>query len=190
MSCCGVFIMPAELTGACASASQSRRRMRRTFEFRGWHALLLLAAFFALVASVNAVMLTLAIRTMPGLDARNGFDPSQRYNAEIKAAAAQEARGWRAEAGVVLANGEAALSVAIVGRDGAPEGGLLTTASFRHPSDRRRDRAILLNALGDGRFAGRLREITPGAWDLVIEARPTSGGDIVFASRRRIVLKG
>ena len=32
---------------------------------------------------------------LPGIEARNGYDVSQRYNAELAAAAEQERRGWK-----------------------------------------------------------------------------------------------
>jgi nitrogen fixation protein FixH len=59
----------------------------RAFELTGWHVAAIAFAFFAIVAGVNGYMLSAAIRTMPGLDARNGYDVSQRYNAAIAAAA-------------------------------------------------------------------------------------------------------
>jgi nitrogen fixation protein FixH len=135
MSCCGVFIMPAELTEGVFTAQAEVRAAKRPFEFKGSHALALFIGFFAIVASVNAVMMTVAIRTMPGLDARNGYDVSQRYNAEIAAADAQNARGWTADARVSLAGGSASITLDLRGASGVSLEQLNPTVTLRHPSD-------------------------------------------------------
>ncbi|MCA3667838.1 MAG: FixH family protein, partial [Methylobacterium sp.] len=80
-------------------------RKAKEFRLTGWHVLAMLIAFFAVVASVNVFMMTTAIRTMPGLDARNGYDVSQNFNRqELAAAQAQARRGWQSDARVSLAN--------------------------------------------------------------------------------------
>jgi nitrogen fixation protein FixH len=192
MCCCGVFIMPTELIDDGDGREREREpgSARQPFRFKGRHALALFIGFFGLIATVNATMLTLAIRTMPGLDARNGYDPSQRFNAEARLAAERKARGWRADADVSLSGGVAALAFALRTREGAAIDEAQVMATLRHPSDRRRDRAVSLEALGDGHYAGKADGVAPGAWDLMIEARSGVGGDIVFASRQRIDLKG
>lgn len=190
MSCCGVFIMPAELTEGALRTDMKERAAKRPFEFKGSHALMLLIGFFAIVATVNGIMMTVAIRTMPGLDARNGYDVSQRYNAEIAAAGAQDARGWTADARVNLANGNASVSLDLHGAGGVALEQLKPTATLRHPTDRKRDSGVRLVETGQGTYAGELRQITPGAWDLVIEVRSSTGEATLFTSRQRIVLKG
>jgi nitrogen fixation protein FixH len=189
MCCCGVFIMPVELSGAGTSHAPAPER-HRTFTLKGWHALAMFVGFFGIVAAANAVMLTAALRTMPGLDARNGYDPSQRYNAEIRTAQEQAERGWRAEAQLSLSEGAAVLVVKLSDREGLPLSGLHAQAVLRHPSDSRRDRSITLTSAADGRYAARLPETTPGAWDLVIEVKREAGAAPSFASRQRVVLKG
>jgi nitrogen fixation protein FixH len=190
MCCCGVFIMPVEPNGPNGAAAARPAAHVRHAEFKGWHALALFVGFFAIIASVNATMMTLAIRTMPGLDARNGYDPSQRFNAEARIAAERVARGWSADAGVRLVGSEARLVVALRTPDGHAVGGARATVTLQHPSDRKRDQRVVLQGDGGGRYSGVLPGITPGAWDLVIEARPATGDDLAFASRQRINLKG
>jgi nitrogen fixation protein FixH len=190
MCCCGVFVMPIELSETAPAQNMPRAARSRPTEFKGWHALALFVGFFAIIAAVNAVMLTVAIRTMPGLDARNGYDPSQRFNTEMKLAEQRAGRGWQADADVRLVAGEAALVVAIRTGTGATADGLQTVVILRHPSDRKRDRRIDLWELGDGSYSGKVTGVTPGAWDLVVEARPGAGGEIVFATHQRIILKG
>jgi nitrogen fixation protein FixH len=190
MSCCGVFIMPVELSEDAPAARAAASRGSAGFEFQGWHALALFIGFFAVIGSVNAIMMTLAIRTMPGLDARNGYDPSQRFNAELRLAEERAVIGLRADADVRVANGEASLVVSLRTKDGMPAEALSAVATLRHPSDRKRDQRIALTQIGNGTYGGKAAGITPGAWDLIIEARPGTGGEIAFASRQRIELKG
>lgn len=180
--------MPVELTDGLRNAGRDKAD-GDGFTLKGSHVLSIFIAFFVVVGSVNAVMLSQALRTMPGLDARNGYDVSQRYNGEIAAAAAQDSRGWRAEAAVALDRGEAAVMVSLRDKAGAPIDRLVVTAALRHPSDRRRDRAVTLAAVGGGAYRASLPDMTAGAWDLVIEARPESEEARAYLSRRRIALK-
>lgn len=180
--------MPAELCESGLAARERRPARAGSPEFKGWHALALLVGFFAIIATMNGVMLTYAVRTMPGLDARNGYDPSQRFNAELKLAGERVGLGLRADAGVSLVDGEARLLVVVRSRDGATVDGLQASAVLRHPADRRRDRTIPLEHAGGGRYVGKASGISVGAWDLVIEARSGGGAGVAFASSQRIDL--
>lgn len=180
--------MPVDLSDTSGRAGRDGRSSDG-FALTGVHVLAMFIAFFVVVGGVNAIMLTQALRTMPGLDARNGYDVSQRYNAEIAAAAVQEARGWKVETGVAFKDGETLVTSRLRDRDGRVLDGLAVTAALRHPSDRRRDRQIALDAVGDGSYRGVLQEMTPGAWDLVVEARSHDGEARAYLSRRRIALK-
>jgi nitrogen fixation protein FixH len=186
MSCCGVFVMPAELTEGDVQAPAEMRAAKPPFAFKGRHALMLFIGFFAIVGAV----MTVAIRTMPGLDARNGYDVSQQYNARIAAAAAQDKRGWTTDARVMLVNGQASIVLDLRSRDGDALDHLRPTATLRHPTDRNRDSGQRLTGTGRGGYAGQVPDITPGAWDLVIEVRSEDGETMLFASRQRVILKG
>jgi nitrogen fixation protein FixH len=160
-----------------------------TFTLQGWHVLVLFVAFFGVVFAVNATMMSYALRTMPGLDARNGYDPSQRWNSEIRAMAAQDALGWRAVTHAGLIGGRAMVSLQIADRDGRPVDHLGVEARLNHPSDRKRDILLALDRAGGGRYVGTAGAGTAGAWDLVIKARGEEGGEPVWRSRQRVMLK-
>ncbi len=130
----------------------------------GWHVLVLFIAFFGVVGAVNATMMSHALRTMPGLDARNGYDPSQRWNAEIRAAEAQDALGWRATAQARLIDGRAQVSLQMLDRDGRGVDMPFAEARLGHPSDRKRDIALRLDRAGEGRYVGIAAGASPGAW--------------------------
>jgi nitrogen fixation protein FixH len=176
--------MPAEFHQA-----EDCPRQGKPFELKGGHVLAMIVAFFAVVVAVNATMMTVALRTMPGLDARNGYDPSQAYNREIAAARAQAARGWRADGQVSLRGEVAHVAVALADREGQALPGAIVTARLKHPTDRRRDHEVALV----GRttvFEGDAAGVSEGFWDFVIEVRETPGGPAHFVSRQRIRLKG
>ncbi len=133
-SCCGAFAMPVELP---ERGMPLPREEKREFRLTGWHVLAMLVTFFAIVASVNFYMMTTAIRTMPGLDARNGYDVSQNFNrAELAAAEAQTRRGWQSDAHLALSNRMLDLSVRFRDRESKALDGLAVTAVLQHPAQR------------------------------------------------------
>ncbi len=176
--------MPAEFYESADDAAPAK-----PFELKGGHVLAMIVAFFAVVAAVNATMMTVAIRTMPGLDARNGYDESQGYNRQIAAARARDERGWHADTAVSLKGDVAHVSLSLVDSAGQVLPEARVVARLRHPTDRRRDREIVL-AGGGASFAGDAPGISEGFWDLVIEARSATDGAASFVSRQRVRLKG
>jgi nitrogen fixation protein FixH len=180
MSCCGVFIMPIEATDPQAQPVREARPITGRF------VLVAFVTFFGVIAAVNAVMMTLAIRTMPGLDVRNGYVASQAMNGELDAMRRQAERGWTADVTMMLKAGHAPLSVSFADRANAPVTGLEVTARLAHPALTRADLSIMLIETHPGHYAAEVSDIQPGGWALVIEARRS--GERVFASRNRIVL--
>ncbi|MCA3649675.1 MAG: FixH family protein [Methylobacterium sp.] len=165
-------------------------RKAKEFRLTGWHVLAMLIAFFAVVASVNVFMMTTAIRTMPGLDARNGYDVSQNFNRqELAAAQAQARRGWQSDARVSLANRVLDLEIRFRDSMSKPLAGLAVTVVLQHPAQRGRDRAITLSPRGDGYYTAKLDGIDAGGWGLVIEAHDLESGERLFLSRHRLALK-
>ncbi len=160
------------------------------FRLTGRHVLAALIAFFIVVATVNAVMMTLAVKTMSGLDARNGYDPSQRYNRDIAEARAQAERGWQVDAQLRPAAGlpGADVVIAMADRAGKAVTGLAVDMRLAHPTDKRRDLTIALEEVAPGRYVGRFAEASPGAWGLIIEARDAASGERLFFTRQRTTL--
>ena len=69
-------------------------------------------AFFLTIATVNAVMVTLATRTHTGLVTDHPYEKGLAYNKVVQSAEAQAALGWKAE----IAYKEGVLSIVV--RDG------------------------------------------------------------------------
>lgn len=198
MSCCGAFgiDLNAMAQENPRHAPRSRHPMNRNSppsrslwprEITGRFVLVSLILFFLVVAGVNVVMMTLAIQTMPGTDVRNSYEASQRFNHDIAAARAQDARGWKAEATLRLSGEGAALAIDLRDEKGAPLPALDVSARLIHPATHALDHKATLRDAGAGRYAAEFAGVGEGAWDLVIEA--ARNGERLYASRNRVLLK-
>lgn len=153
----------------------------------GRFVLITTVAFFAVVISVNMVMMRFAITTLPGTEVDSAYSASLAYQREILAARQQNERGWQVQAHIER-RPDGAAAVAIEERDhaGAPLAGLNFLARLQRPTDRRADRAIEVTEAGSGSFHGRAEGISAGQWDLVIEG--DAEGRRMFLSKNRVVL--
>jgi nitrogen fixation protein FixH len=156
-------------------------------EITGRMVLACLVAFFAVVAGVNAIMVTAAVSTFGGVETVNAYQAGLAFAREEEAAQAQEARHWRVSAKLHPGSNGATV-VEIVGRDRSdqPLAGLAASVALTHPTDRRLDHSVDMQPAAPGRFQGTVAP-QPGQWNLVIEL--TRGGERLFRSRERIVLR-
>jgi nitrogen fixation protein FixH len=155
-------------------------------EITGRFVFFALLAFFLVVAAVNGTMMTLAVQTMPGVDVRNSYEASQRFNRDIAAARAQDARGWSANATLRLRGQDALATLELRDAAKAAVAGLEVGIRLAHPATRADDRAARMSEDGMGRYVATIPGVNRGAWDVVIEA--DRAGERVFTSRNRIVL--
>ena len=160
---------------------------RRPRELTGRTVLLCLVAFFAVVASVNAVMMTAAVTTFSGVETKNAYQAGVTFAREEAAAEAQESRHWRINSSLRHeANGLTQVELSAQDRAGLPLAGLEAAVSLLHPNDRRLDRPVTMRANAPGRFRGAVT-FSPGQWDLVIEL--SRDGERLFRSKERIILR-
>lgn len=152
----------------------------------GTRVLIGFVAFFAVVASVNAVMLRAATSTFGGVEVDSAYRVGLSFNKEIAAAASQDARHWHVDA--ALTRGADAARIAVTLRDaaGMPPAALDLSARLIHPADARRDRRVALRQTAPGEFRGET-DAAPGQWDLLIEA--ARSGEVLFRSRSRLTLR-
>lgn len=174
--------MPVELLPSDGGKS------RKEFVITGRFVFIALATFFIIVASVNAVMMTLAIKTFPGADARNGYDVSQGYNREIAAARQQEERGWASAIAFTRQGEGAQVALSLKDKAGAAVSGLAVSVRIKHPSDRNRDHVLTLREPAPGAYEAVIPAITDGAWELAFEAK--TNGERVFVLNSKANLKG
>lgn len=160
---------------------------KRPRELTGRAVLFCLVAFFAVVASVNAAMMTAAVTTFSGVETKNAYQAGVAFAREEAAAEAQESRHWRVNSSLRPgANGLTQVELTAQDRAGQPLAGLEATVSLNHPNDRRLDRPVTMLANAAGRFSGVVTP-SPGQWDLVIEL--SRDGERLFRSRERIILR-
>ncbi|CAN1563260.1 COG5456 Predicted integral membrane protein linked to a cation pump [Rhabdaerophilaceae bacterium] len=161
-----------------------------SFVLKGKHVLIALLCFFGVVFTVNGIMMSIALTTMPGLDARNGYDVSQQFNRnEFARGAAQADKGWQSDASLALSGTMLNLSIAFRSREGRPITGVAVKVHLAHPASRRLDRLVSLTSLDNGIYVARVENIEPGAWGLSIEADDPVSSERLFLSRHRVVLK-
>jgi len=150
--------------------------------------LLCLLAFFGVVFGANAVLIKLAVDTLPGTDVDSTYKASLAYNAEIRAAQGQAGRAW-AVVGHVERHADGEAIVRVEARDGAnvPLTGLSFSLRMSRPVDQRADRVVALSERAAGLYGGRIADVAPGQWDVVLEA--SGGAERLFLSRNRVVLR-
>jgi nitrogen fixation protein FixH len=181
MSCCGVFIMPYETANPQSVPPREPRAVTGRF------VLTTLIVFFGVSFAVNAVMMTLAIRTMPGLDVKNGYVASQAMNKDLGAMRLQSERGWKADVTAALKNRIAIVGVNLIEPDGKPVTGLNIVARLAHPAITTADHLASLIEHRPGVYSVEFPNVQAGAWTVLVEAQ--QNGERVFASRNRVLLK-
>jgi nitrogen fixation protein FixH len=153
----------------------------------GRFVLIAVVAFFAVVISVNIVMMRLAIATLPGTEVDSAYSASLAYQKEIQAAHQQNTRDWKVDAHIERQpDGTARLSLEAKTQDGAPLAGLSVFGRLERPTDRRADQVFEIMEGGGGSYRGAAHGVAAGQWELVIEA--DRDGQRLFLSRNRVVL--
>jgi len=152
----------------------------------GRFVLITVVAFFAVVITVNVVMMRLAIATLPGTEVDSAYSASLAYQGEIAAAHRQDNRNWKVDAHIERAgDGSAKLNVQAHDGSGVVLTGLSVSATLERPTDRRADQVFVVEEKNGG-YRGIAQGVAAGQWDLVIGA--DRGGERLFLSRNRIVL--
>jgi nitrogen fixation protein FixH len=153
----------------------------------GRFVLITVVCFFAVVISVNVVMMRLAIATLPGTEVDSAYSASLAYQKEIQAAHQQDKRDWKVAAHIERqADGTARLNVDAKMQDGTPLSGLSVLGRLERPIDRRADQAFEMLEEGGGSYRGTAHGVAAGQWELVIEAN--RNGKRLFLSHNRVVL--
>lgn len=163
------------------------RPSRSSGRLTGRKVLMIFVAFFGTVASADAFLITSAFRTWSGLDEPSPYQASQRYNAELRRAAEQDALGWRLDA-IAIRNpmAIASINVTVADGEGKPVRGQSLQARLERPTDKRRDLRVDLIEVDAGIYAARAEPVARGQWDLVVEVVGPNG--VAFRRRHRVIL--
>ncbi len=150
--------------------------------------LFMLIAFFGVVFGVNLTLAKFAIDTLPGTEVDSAYSASLAYEGEIAAARKQNERGWKIDAHVERAT-DGVANILVNARDaqGSPLAGLAFSSRLERPTDRRGDREASLIEAESAVYRGKVADVAPGQWDLVLEG--DASGRRVFLSKSRIILK-
>jgi nitrogen fixation protein FixH len=143
--------------------------------------------FFAVVATVNAIMIRAAVTTFAGTETASAYKAGLAYKAEEAAASAQAKLNWQVDGRIIRRpSGEAELAVDVRDNNRQPVYGIDVSARLAHPLNARLDHDISLSRNADGSFRG-MTEASAGQWSLTIEV--TRGDDRVYRTKSRVVLK-
>ena len=142
---------------------------------RGWWYPWIFVGGMLLVVAVNAVLITLAVTTFPGLETEEHYRRGLAYNEALAAAEAQERRGWRMEVNFspgVPETGQRRgdLVVTFVAKDGLPLDDLQVQTVLKRPTHEAEDVAINLEHRGAGVYGGAVALPLPGQWDARVHA--------------------
>ncbi|WP_373490376.1 FixH family protein [Parasphingorhabdus sp.] len=131
-------------------------------KFTGYHAAMIIVAFFAVVVSVNMVMARFALSTFGGTVVDNSYVASQKYNQWLEQARDQQAYGWtvspavRSGKGVILTLAEA---------DGAALQGASVVAVAEHPVGRAEPFDVSFSEVRPGVYQS-VEPLAAGRWKL------------------------
>lgn len=131
-----------------------------TREFTGWHMLGLMVGGFGIIVAVNLTLAWNAVATFPGLETRNSYVVSQKFEADR---AAQNALRWDASATIE----EGILTVAILDADGTPVQTEVVRATLGRATHTGQDSEPALTWNGQALTAPV--EATDGYWNLRLE---------------------
>lgn len=158
--------------------------MKKPFRITGRHVLAGMVGFFLVIIAVNAVFITLAVRSFPGEKEEKSYLQGLHYNETLKARAAQAANGWTAEIRkAALVDDRAVIELTFKDQSGAPIYDLDITGVIARPADDDYDQEIVFTALGGGLYTAELTGMAAGAWALKARAEHRNAEPFEFETK-------
>ncbi|MBT8473569.1 MAG: FixH family protein [Marinicaulis sp.] len=154
--------------------------MNKARELTGRHVLIMLFAFFGVMFAVNAVFVTMSLKSFPGETAEKSYLHGLNYNDVLAERAAQAQLGWRAQ---VTAAGSDQIEVSFSDANGLALTGLAITSEIIRPAHANTRQEAVFSENGDGVYIARFRSLATGAWDLAGEAVDGNGDKFLFTAR-------
>ncbi len=156
---------------------------------KGWHVLAGALAFFGVTIAANAVFVTLALSTFPGVVADEPYVQGLAFNDALAERAHQADAGWTASVSVARsAGGGGPAEIALVIRDagGDPVRGLEVTGAIGRPATAAHDR-VLVFAPSGGSYVAVVDDLADGAWELTMRTALFDGSP--FEARKELWLR-
>jgi len=146
--------------------------MATPFRLKGWHVLAMLLGFFALIASVNAIFITLAMQSFPGEEEKKSYVQGLQYNDRLEERNAQAELGWTVElTEVLLVDGLATIDLTFKNAAGTSISGLDVSGRIAHPVRDDYDQQLDFLPMGEGVYRAQVSGLNSGLWKLKAQAR-------------------
>jgi nitrogen fixation protein FixH len=159
-------------------------RSRPEFELRGWHVLLILVGFFAVVIAVDVAMAVKAYATFPGEVTDRPYEEGLAFNRTLAARAEERTLGWRARVEVTPQDvGRTQIRLIVKDASGAPVRRLKLKARLERPATESGRLEPGFTETRPGLYVASVPD-TPGAWDLSVSGVDADGRP--FEAERRL----
>jgi len=133
--------------------SHSSQQAARKGQFTGWHATMILVAFFGVVIAVNLVMARDAISTFGGLVVENSYVASQDFNTWLAEADKEKALGWSA---TMERSAPDRFQTQLLDSNGKPIAAAKVRLFAEHPLGRKPPVDVMLTEGAPGLYSGPL----------------------------------
>jgi len=153
---------------------------------RGVHVLFMLLGFFAMIIAVNAVFITMAVRSHPGEQVRNSYVLGLEYNKELARQEAQRALGWTLQAG--LADDGVTFLVQLQDAAGGALSGMDVAVRLHVAGARDENEKVWLVERAPGEYAMAAGVEAPAKIEAIIDVSRDRDGPVVFEARKALVL--
>lgn len=158
--------------------------MKAPFRIKGYHVLAAMVGFFAIIIVVNAIFISLAVRSFPGEQEEKSYLQGLHYNDRLKAREAQAALGWTVNIEKAsLLNEAGVIEIAFKDREGAPIYDLAVAGVLSRPADDDHDLQLEFAAAGSGKYHAQVDAIGPGVWSLKAFAANTRNETFEFETK-------
>lgn len=150
----------------------------------GRHVLWALCGFFGVMFVVNAIFIYAALSTFSGGDTSDPYRKGMHYNATLRAAERQAARGWQTDIAYDAKSGR--LELSFLDKSALPITGLGVNARLSRAATDKEDRQVVLAETSQGVYGANV-DLAPGLWVLSVASRKGGAGHgAAFRLKRRL----
>ncbi|MEZ5852273.1 MAG: FixH family protein [Hyphomicrobiaceae bacterium] len=153
----------------------------------GWHVLLGVIAFFAVVFAVNGYFMYAALSSYTGVVSKEPYRKGLAYNERIAEDERQHELGWTTHFDIGAGH---VLTLRLADRSAQALRGLAVTGKIGRPSTNKFDAKLAFVEIAPGTYEARPQGLSDGAWFADVEVRARADAlDPVYRLRRRLWLK-